>query len=724
MVDSSSDDDMDITGDFTAQNHPSSVQLSNGLGDLWNETNYTPPKVTANNGHSSDEDDDQTLELGPIGHLQGDASVFNNTTTKTLSQDTTVSHFKGLLHPIAEGEEATSTRSSLLSHLSLSSDEDDDDAKYVAQRESVVINLGEKFDKLGGSSGKKNKLKHDPMSLSPRHLEDQPRPTISSTVSTTTSVSLENASRTPVPTPNPPHGDKSTAFIPSDSSHVVDDDISPDPSAQVVVLAPSSPQQSAPHQPTTEQLSTKVTPLDFDTPAAQQDAPRLALHPPTITTATFADLVAALTLTSVDDAIERQVAECADLLAVSAVLPQTTTRWSQAVDQLSTWVAEMAVERRLNEAKLVPSYLAALLQTTNEFPHDLVVELYHANVSSVLSEWFAWRRRLEAASMAVWNGGAGLQAEYQGLQQRLASVGRDEAQERAAVHQLMAKARSMDRSLASIQEQQTIRAEVSARLHRLDKQLSQLQSTLAKHTQDAALHRIETTDAVVSDTHMHDRIHAVQAHDELFQIASKLAKWTYTSMSPTQWELRMMLTSLHSDMSIIVSLDVDVSKATCQVQVVLPPRKQNKQHSVFDDVAALVCAALLDPVRLQQAGDATVRQVSDVPAFVQWVQLDVQRSVRLWRDMETLVLQHAITTDVASKQLWIAFVSFQSLVKVRVGLPLSTHFCFRRWTAPPVVVVEFGKAKVRVEDDLARFDHVVECMHGWLIVGVAAVDIQ
>ncbi|RHY93483.1 hypothetical protein DYB26_015114 [Aphanomyces astaci] len=700
MVDSSSDDDMDITGDFTAQNHPSSVQLSNGLGDLWNETNYTPPKV--NNAHSSDEDDDQTLELGPIGHLQGDASVFNN--TKTLSQDTTVSHFQGLLHPIAEGEEATSTRSSLLSHLSLSSDEDDDDAKYVAQRESVVINLGEKFDKLGGSSGKKNKLKHDPMSLSPRHLEDQPRPT----VSTATSVSLENASRTPVPTPNPPHGDKSTAFIPSDSSS---HDISPDPSAQVVALAPSSP----PHQPTTEQLSTKVTPLDFDTPAAQQDAPRLALHPPTITTATFADLVAALTLTSVDDAIERQVAECADLLVVSAVLPQTTTRWSQAVDQLSTWVAEMAVERRLNEAKLVPSYLAALLQTTKEFPHDLLVELYHANVSSVLSEWFAWRRRLEAASMAVWNGGAGLQAEYQGLQQRLASVGRDEAQERAAVHQLMAKARSMDRSLASIQEQQTIRAEVSARLHRLDKQVSQLQSTLAKHTQDAALHRIETTDAVVSDTHMHDRIHAVQAHDELFQIASKLAKWTYTSMSPTRWELRMMLTSLHSDMSIIVSLDVDVSKATCQVQVVLPPRKHNKQHSVFDDVAALVCAALLDPVRLQQASDATVRQVSDVPAFVQWVQLDVQRSVRLWRDMETLVLQHAITTDVASKQLWIAFVSFQSLVKVRVGLPLSTHFCFRRWTAPPVVVVEFGKAKVRVEDDLAGFDHVVECMHGWLI---------
>ncbi|RHY24361.1 hypothetical protein DYB32_008875 [Aphanomyces invadans] len=663
-IESSSSDDMDITGDYSnvASGPPSSKatapDLSNGLGDLWND-NYTPPKTAQLTVESSDDDEDQTLELGPVGHLQGDASLFAIKHTSMASTTTAVSattHFvsevQTSLHPIAEGEEGGSSRSSLLSHLSLSDDDDDDDGpddpNYDAQRESLVINLGGKFDKMG-SSGKKKKQNPSPRA-----------PTSPS------SMSLEEASSRP-------------------TSNDAIDAVASSPTATAVDLSLGSPSLDPPQSPT--------KPATMPASPAEQiaDVPAVPSSP----LVTFAEFLAALSLDPVERTVQSEIVACSKLLVVTPVL-QHKDRWTQAMDELSTWLSEMSVERDRAVAKAIPSYLAKLVQS-NAVPQDEVLALYEAHLHSVLAGWYAWRKRME--SPTHWSTAlTAVEADLAALQ-RL-RIGRDEAHERAAVQKLMAKELDMERSLEWIQEHQTLRAEAASRIAKLENELETLQLTLVQHDHDIALHRmkLDETSAAVSNQKLNERIHLVQEREDLYHIASRLSKWAPSTVSAAALELHLTIKSLNYMDGITVRVKIDLAQAGTTrdkpVDVNVAPIVARKQPSIFYDIAALVRVTLLDPSRLEAVGATTVSQPQGVSTFLQWAEVDVMRSMRLWNDVEQVVLQYAVATDLAARQIRIAFVSFQSLVTLRVGLPLTSHFYFSR-SIQPTVTVELGAAKVR-----------------------------
>ncbi|ETV99988.1 hypothetical protein H310_07437 [Aphanomyces invadans] len=675
-IESSSSDDMDITGDYSnvASGPPSSKatapDLSNGLGDLWND-NYTPPKTAQLTVESSDDDEDQTLELGPVGHLQGDASLFAIKHTSMASTTTAVSattHFvsevQTSLHPIAEGEEGGSSRSSLLSHLSLSDDDDDDDGpddpNYDAQRESLVINLGGKFDKMG-SSGKKKKQNPSPRA-----------PTSPS------SMSLEEASSRPT------------------SSIDAIDAVASSPTATAVDLSLGSPSLDPPQSPT--------KPATMPASPAEQiaDVPAVPSSP----LVTFAEFLAALSLDPVERTVQSEIVACSKLLVVTPVL-QHKDRWTQAMDELSTWLSEMSVERDRAVTKAIPSYLAKLVQS-NAVPQDEVLALYEAHLHSVLAGWYAWRKRME--SPTHWSTAlTAVEADLAALQ-RL-RIGRDEAHERAAVQKLMAKELDMERSLEWIQEHQTLRAEAASRIAKLENELETLQLTLVQHDHDIALHRmkLDETSAAVSNQKLNERIHLVQEREDLYHIASRLSKWAPSTVSAAALELHLTIKSLNYMDGITVRVKIDLAQAGTTrdkpVDVNVAPIVARKQPSIFYDIAALVRVTLLDPSRLEAVGATTVSQPQGVSTFLQWAEVDVMRSMRLWNDVEQVVLQYAVATDLAARQIRIAFVSFQSLVTLRVGLPLTSHFYFSR-SIQPTVTVELGAAKVDVDELVRRIEAV------------------
>ncbi|EQC29741.1 hypothetical protein SDRG_12513 [Saprolegnia diclina VS20] len=182
FVDSSSEDeDIDVTGEyFTMPPALVVAPTTNGLDDLLADNSLSMPLTASSSTEGALDDDvsmaflnvapamtddgqDPTLDLGPVGPLASDPSLFSQESSFVPSSMET-------LAPILEESD--------LSRMDMSSDDDDDDededenAEYQRRRQSVVVNLSGRFEKLG-SSGKKKKTtsKH---ALLP--LEDLPRP--------------------------------------------------------------------------------------------------------------------------------------------------------------------------------------------------------------------------------------------------------------------------------------------------------------------------------------------------------------------------------------------------------------------------------------------------------------------------------------------------------------------------------------------------------------------
>ncbi|KDO18019.1 hypothetical protein SPRG_16598 [Saprolegnia parasitica CBS 223.65] len=184
FVDSSSEDeDIDITGEFFTM-PPALVvaPTTNGLDDLLADNTLSMPASSSSDGlddnddasmaflnappNVTDDGQDPTLDLGPVGPLASDPSLFSQESSFVPSSMET-------LAPILEESDR--------SRMDMSSDDDDDDDdeddddgdEYQRRRQSVVVNLSGRFEKLG-SSGKKKKSESSKHALLP--LEDLPRP--------------------------------------------------------------------------------------------------------------------------------------------------------------------------------------------------------------------------------------------------------------------------------------------------------------------------------------------------------------------------------------------------------------------------------------------------------------------------------------------------------------------------------------------------------------------
>ncbi|OQS04888.1 hypothetical protein THRCLA_02917 [Thraustotheca clavata] len=139
---SSEDEDMDITGEYILL-PPPKVVVSNGLSDLLNE-NLEIPKENVIAAQTADEDD-CTLDLGPVGALASDPSLFLS------SQEKTNGFMPSSLETLAPIQEESD-----ISRMDMSTDDEDEgeDEDYIHRRESLVVNLGDRFQKFS-SSGKK-----------------------------------------------------------------------------------------------------------------------------------------------------------------------------------------------------------------------------------------------------------------------------------------------------------------------------------------------------------------------------------------------------------------------------------------------------------------------------------------------------------------------------------------------------------------------------------------
>ncbi|OQR99713.1 hypothetical protein ACHHYP_04878 [Achlya hypogyna] len=160
FVDSSSEDeDIDITGEYITL-PPPVVVASNGLEDLLSEDLLAEPASRVE--EAANDDGDPTLDLGPVGALASDPSLFSQDASFVPSSMET-------LAPILEESDAASSR------MDLSSDDDDDmeddDEGYLKRRRSLVINLGDKFERSGSSAKKKMAAVASPDAIRPSALD-------------------------------------------------------------------------------------------------------------------------------------------------------------------------------------------------------------------------------------------------------------------------------------------------------------------------------------------------------------------------------------------------------------------------------------------------------------------------------------------------------------------------------------------------------------------------
>ncbi|KAF0690514.1 Aste57867_18104 [Aphanomyces stellatus] len=617
--DSSSDEDMEITGDYSNVAAPRPRELSNGLGDLWNE-NYTPPKSMEVDDESSEED--QTLDLGPIGSLKGDSTLFSRSSVDSQIpvKDNDTSNFRDLnaLHPIVEEEETSSNHNSSISQMSVSSDEEDED--YDAQRESVVINLGNKFEKIGSSSKKKRQsIAPEAIAVSPgTHHENgaqselSPSSSIPPRLSESPSENLENV------------------------SGIMEDDV------EVEGVA-------------------------------------------------FATILDKLNLEELRNTIHTSVVESSILMSISSVLAQKKT-WTEAHQDLSSWLAELAPDAETLMRKNAPKYLARMYHADELQTHAQLKTLYETHINSILSGWYTWR--LKAESAENWRKPrATVENDLNLLQSH--RVGRKEKHDRQVVQQLLKKEAEMERALESIQEQQSIRSEYANRIKILESKNEALKLQLSKHGQQMELHKkeLEST-AVISDSSMHQRLSLVQEKDELFQISGRLSKWKCRNLSRDSLEFFMECksTNLSEAISISVKVDLRSSEPALSVQAT---SVNSKKHSTFGDIAALVRLTMFDPKIVEKMGAKNVRSVQELGGFLQLSEVELTRANRLWNDIENLTLHYSISTG-PNNHISIVFVSFKSLVKLRIGLPIMTQFYFSQ--CQPTIDVEFGSSKVVIQD--------------------------
>ncbi|KDO23223.1 hypothetical protein SPRG_20979 [Saprolegnia parasitica CBS 223.65] len=156
---------------------------TNGLDDLLADNTLSMPASSSSDGlddnddasmaflnappNVTDDGQDPTLDLGPVGPLASDPSLFSQESSFVPSSMET-------LAPILEESDR--------SRMDMSSDDDDDDEdddddgdEYQRRRQSVVVNLSGRFEKLG-SSGKKTKKTSESSKHALLPLEDLPRP--------------------------------------------------------------------------------------------------------------------------------------------------------------------------------------------------------------------------------------------------------------------------------------------------------------------------------------------------------------------------------------------------------------------------------------------------------------------------------------------------------------------------------------------------------------------
>ncbi|KAH9127676.1 hypothetical protein AeMF1_002062 [Aphanomyces euteiches] len=625
---SSSDDDMDITGEYANIAASRQKELTNGLGDLWNE-NYTPQKAVDVASESSEED--QTLDLGPIGTLKGDASLFSRaqpTEKEPPSAPKEPSQFMELkqLHPIQE--EGETSHNSSISQLSVSSDDEDED--YNAQRETLVINLGSRFEKIGSSSKKKAQQ------TSPPQPEFSPPRAFN--LSDELEAELEKTHRSPEK-----HHDNATRDTVEEEVEIEDVSI------QAVVES--------------------------------------------------------LNILELDEVISSEVSKCSDLMALSPILPQKES-WTQARDDLSEWLTELNRDAQDIQNKVAPKFIARMFHTEELQSAPLLRSLYESHVNSVLSEWYVWRTRSESPS--TWSKSrAAIERDLNTLQSH--HVGRHERHEQQVVQQLLKKEAEMERSLESIQEQQSIRAEYTSRIKSLESKIDGLKLQLMQHEQSMALLKkaSESSHAAISVASMEKRVHLTQERDELVQISSRLSKWKYQIVGRGKFKVSMMCKSFSFSQGIHLTVGVD-TQTTSQPQVDINATfAAQARPSPFSAIASLVWSTLFDLPRLRDLASTIVQSPQDVKTFLQRAELDLSRATRLWNDLEMLVLQYSVKT--MGYHIIISFVSFKHLVKLDVGLPISPHFYHAHLV--PTISVEFGHAMVNEVDLCRRIQRVQKGFH-------------